>query len=78
MRCVLCHSRNTSDPHTGANRLLSEPAKEGAGVIFISQEVSEMIGMSDRVLIWKDGRIIKNLERNELSKERVLSLIIGA
>ena len=59
-------------------RLLSELAKEGAGVIFISQEVSEMIGMSDRVLIWKDGRIIRNLERDELSKERVLSLITGA
>lgn len=37
-----------------------------------------MIGMSDRVLIWRDGRIIRNLERDELSKERVLSLITGA
>jgi ribose transport system ATP-binding protein len=59
-------------------RLLSELAREGAGVIFISQEVTEMIGMSDRVLIWRDGRIIRNLERDELSKERVLSLITGA
>jgi ABC-type sugar transport system ATPase subunit len=59
-------------------RLLSELAKEGTGVIFISQEVTEMIGMSDRVLIWRDGRIIRNLERDELSKERVLSLITGA
>jgi ribose transport system ATP-binding protein len=59
-------------------RLLSELAKDGAGVIFVSQEVSEMIGMSDRVLIWKDGRIINNLQRDELSKERVLSLITGA
>jgi ribose transport system ATP-binding protein len=59
-------------------RLLSDLAKEGTGVIFISQEVTEMIGMSDRVLIWRDGRIIRNLERDELSKERVLSLITGA
>jgi ABC-type sugar transport system ATPase subunit len=59
-------------------RLLSDLAKEGTGIIFISQEVTEMIGMSDRVLIWRDGRIIRNLERDELSKERVLSLITGA
>ena len=32
-------------------RLLSELAAEGAGVIFISQELSEMIGISDRIMI---------------------------
>jgi ribose transport system ATP-binding protein len=59
-------------------RLLSELANDGAGIILISQELSEMIGMSDRVLIWKDGRIIRDLQRGELNKERVLSLITGA
>jgi ribose transport system ATP-binding protein len=58
--------------------LLSELAKEGAGVILISQEVTEVIGMSDRVLIWRDGRIVQTLGREELSKERVLRLITGA
>ncbi|MFT0860440.1 sugar ABC transporter ATP-binding protein [Ancylobacter sp. G4_0304] len=58
--------------------LLSELARGGSGVIFISQEVSEIIGMSDRVLIWRDGRIAHDLPRDQLSKGRVLSLITGA
>ena len=44
-------------------RLLSELAAEGAGIIFISQELSEMIGISDRIMIWRDGAIIQTLDQ---------------
>jgi ribose transport system ATP-binding protein len=59
-------------------RLLSQLAAEGAGIIFISQELSEMIGISDRIMIWRDGAIIQTLDQADATKEKVLSLITGA
>ena len=40
-------------------KLVNQLAQDGAGVIFVSHELSEVIGMSDRVLIWRDGEIIE-------------------
>jgi len=59
-------------------RLLNQLADEGAGIIFISQELSETVGMSDRILIWRDGEIITSVARADADKEMVLSLITGA
>ena len=59
-------------------KLVNQLAQDGAGVIFVSHELSEVIGMSDRVLIWRDGEIIETLGREEANKERVLSLVSGA
>ena len=59
-------------------RLLNQLAAEGAGIIFISQELSEMIGISDRIMIWRDGEIVQTLDHADASKEKVLSLITGA
>jgi ribose transport system ATP-binding protein len=59
-------------------KLVNQLAKDGAGVIFVSHELSEIIGMSDRVLIWRDGEILETLGREEANKERVLSLVSGA
>lgn len=55
--------------------LLGELANGRADVIFISQEVTKVVGMSDRVLIWKDGNIVRDLKRDELTKKCVLGLI---
>ena len=59
-------------------KLLNQLVEEGAGVIFISQELSEMIGMSDRILVWRDGEIIETVNRKDANKEKVLGLITGA
>ena len=59
-------------------KLLNQLVEEGAGVIFISQELSEMVGMSDRILVWRDGKIVETVERKDANKEMVLGLITGA
>lgn len=38
-------------------RLMARMREEGKTVIMISEELPELIGMSDRILIMKDGRI---------------------
>lgn len=49
--------------------MLYELKKEGKSIIIISEELSELIGMSDRIVIIKDGRIAKTFARSEDLKE---------
>ncbi len=46
-------------------RLLYELKKQNYAILIISEEMPELIGMSDRLLIMKDGEITKEFVRNE-------------
>lgn len=52
-------------------------AKSGLGIIFISSELPEVLNVSDRVIIMKDGSISGELARGDLSEEKVLSLAMN-
>ena len=45
-------------------QLMTELKKEGKAILLISEEMSELIGMSDRILVMKDGCITKELMRS--------------
>ena len=45
-------------------QLMDRMRREGKSIIMISEELMELIGMCDRILIMKDGRISGELERN--------------
>jgi ABC-type sugar transport system ATPase subunit len=49
-------------------------ARQGIGVIFISSELTEVLGMSDNIIIMHNGRITGTLSREEATEERVLEL----
>ena len=49
-------------------------AKEGIAVIFISSELTEVINLSDSVIVMRNGRIAGTLVRQEATEERVLKL----
>ena len=50
---------------------------EGKTIIMISEELSELIGMSDRLLIMKDGRVTKEFFRNaELSDADIIGYMV--
>ena len=53
-------------------QLMYQLKKEGKSMIMISEELPELIGMSDRILIMKDGKIQKSFERSESLNEAVL------
>jgi len=55
-------------------RLLVEQAKAGVGVLFISSELDELVGMCDRVGIMRDGRLVEMLPREELSTNELLRI----
>ncbi|MEZ7822838.1 MAG: sugar ABC transporter ATP-binding protein [Candidatus Nanopelagicales bacterium] len=51
-------------------------AEDGKGVIFISSELPELLAVSDRILVLRNGKIVKNLIRSEISSEEFLQLAI--
>jgi ribose transport system ATP-binding protein len=58
-------------------RLINELARRGAGVLLISSEIEELIGMCDRILVMATGRISDNIERAEFDRERILRAALG-
>ena len=58
-------------------KLMNSLSDQGIGIIMISSELPEILGMSDRVLIFYEGRIAAELDRNELSQERILEYAAG-
>jgi len=55
-------------------RIMSEFAQGGGAVVMISSEADEVVGMADRVVVLRDGRISGVLDRAELSAESLLHL----
>jgi ribose transport system ATP-binding protein len=56
--------------------LVQSLAEEGAGVLLISSEVEELVDVCDRVYVLRNGRIVSELERDDLSKEGILSIAL--
>jgi ribose transport system ATP-binding protein len=54
--------------------LINELTEEGAGILMISSDLPEVLGMSDRILVMAGGRITGELSREEASQEKVMTL----
>ncbi len=59
-------------------QLMEKLAESGVGVLFVSSEMEEILGMSDRVLVMHEGRISGELPREELSEEAIMRLATGS
>ena len=53
-------------------QLMNQMRKNGKSIIMISEELMELIGMCDRIMIMKDGKTSGELERNEALDENSL------
>ncbi|MEF3311033.1 sugar ABC transporter ATP-binding protein [Paenibacillus sp. GYB004] len=53
-------------------RLIGQLAQQGKGVLYLSSEMNEIIGISDRILVMCDGRIVKEFNRGEATEEQIL------
>ena len=52
--------------------------KEGAAILMISSELPEVIGMSDRIYVMREGRIVAEIPHTEATQERIIELAMGA
>lgn len=53
--------------------IISELACQGYGIVMVSSEMPEIIGMCDRVAVMREGRITAVLDREGLTQEAILS-----
>jgi len=51
-------------------------ASQGIGVLLVSSEVPEVLGLADRVLVMREGRVVHEAPAEELDEHRVLDLVM--
>ncbi|MDE7011137.1 MAG: ATP-binding cassette domain-containing protein, partial [Oscillospiraceae bacterium] len=54
--------------------IIAELAKQGKSIIMISSEMSELIGMSDRVMVMCDGRVTGFIDGQSATQESIMEL----
>ena len=59
-------------------RLLDRLAADGVAIVIISSELSEVLGMSDRILVMSEGAIVSEFSRDEATRETVMEFATGA
>jgi len=79
--CVLVLDEPTAAlPSAEVGRLFDavrRVAASGAGVLFISHHLDEVMELSDRVVALRDGRVVADLPVGEVNRDRLLTLIAG-
>ena len=54
-------------------RLMNALLRNGAAIVMISSELPEILGMSDRILVMREGRIVADLDRAEANQEVIMT-----
>jgi ribose transport system ATP-binding protein len=57
--------------------LMNRLTAEGKGILMISSELPEVLGMSDRVLVMRGGRVVAELESARTTQAEVLAFALG-
>jgi ribose transport system ATP-binding protein len=57
--------------------LVRQLKARGLCVVFISHRLGEVMEIADRVIVLRDGRNSGHLEKNEITRERIVSLMVG-
>ncbi|MCB2123082.1 MAG: sugar ABC transporter ATP-binding protein, partial [Rhodobacteraceae bacterium] len=56
--------------------IMNELSAEGKGIVMISSEMPELLGMCDRIYVMCEGAFVGELSADEASQERIMSLIV--
>jgi len=59
-------------------KLMVDLAKDGKGIVMVSSELPELIGMCDRIYVMSEGTITGELSRDEFSQEAIMKYAIGS
>jgi ribose transport system ATP-binding protein len=78
---VLLLDEPTRGIDVGAKReiykLMEQLAQSGVAILFVSSEMEEVLGMSDRTLVMHEGNLTGELQRHELTEEAIMHLATG-
>ena len=59
------------------HELMMELAEQGIAILMISSELSEILGMSDRIAVMNGGTIVRIFDRSEATQDKILSAALG-
>lgn len=57
--------------------IMNELTAKGIGILMISSELNEIIGMCDRVIVVDKGHIVGKLNRDEITEKNIMKLVVG-
>jgi len=57
--------------------IIADLARDGVALLVISSELPEVLGLADRIIVMRDGRVAGELTRAEATEEKVLALAIA-
>ncbi len=58
-------------------KLMEQLVEEGKSIIMVSSELTEVMGMSDRMIIMREGRIAAELHKSEFLEESIITYAVG-
>ena len=58
-------------------KLIGELAKKGHAILLISSEMPEVLGLSDRIMVMREGKVVSTLSRAEASEEKIVEMFLG-
>jgi ribose transport system ATP-binding protein len=58
-------------------KIINQIAEKGVAVIMISSEMSEIIGMCDRAYVMRQGFVVGEVEKQEMTEEKLIKLAMG-
>lgn len=58
-------------------KIINKLAEEGVGVIVISSEMAEIIGLCDRALVMRQGSVVGEVGKSELTENNLIKLAMG-
>ena len=56
---------------------MEDMVEKGKSIIMVSSELTEIMGMSDRILVMREGEIVKEIPREEFSEDNILKYAVG-
>lgn len=58
--------------------IINDLVNQGKSVIVISSELPEVLGLSDRIYVMNEGKIIGELDAKEANQEAIMSMIVAS
>ncbi len=59
-------------------RLIDDLARKGMAIMMISSEMPELLSMSDRIIVMRDGKISDPIEKKDATEENIVNFALGA
>ena len=58
-------------------KLIGQLAEKGHAIVLISSEMPEILGLSDRIMVMRQGKVVDTLDRADATEEKILKMYLG-